>query len=109
MPVATLQQVFGANAVQTSTTITITKADLSGTGFTPSGTNTPDSILAAIIAFAETNLPDSTASTDPTQTVGISDGYQSITTISNAQYLISPKTVNFYKTFTDGSFNPNNY
>ncbi|MHC5825573.1 MAG: hypothetical protein ACYT04_59410, partial [Nostoc sp.] len=103
------QQVFGANATQTSTTVTITKADFAATGFTSATTNTADSILAAIIAFAETNLPDTTASTDPTQTIGIADGYQSITTISNTQYLISPKNINFYKTFTDGTFNPNNY
>jgi len=109
MTVKTLQNIFGANAAQTATTITITKADLASTGFTPATSNTADSILAAIIAYAETNAPDSTAQTDPTQTVGISDGYLSVTNINNVNYLVSPKTINFYSTFAGGTFNPNNY
>lgn len=109
MAAPTLQQVFGANAVQTETTVTITKADLASTGFTPSATNTADSLLAAIIAFAQTSLPDSTVSTNVGQSVGISDGFQSITLVNNQNYLVNPKTVNFYQVFTAGTFNPNNY
>ncbi|MEH2031248.1 MAG: hypothetical protein V7K67_16560 [Nostoc sp.] len=40
-------QVFGVNVVETSTTITITKADL--LGLTPLANNTADSILAGIV------------------------------------------------------------
>jgi len=109
MAVTTLQQIFGASATQTATTVTITKADLASTGFTPSANNTADSILAAIVAFAETNIPDANVSSNTGQTIGIADGYQSITVINSANYLISPKTINFYSSFTSGNFNPNNY
>ncbi|MEH1787542.1 MAG: hypothetical protein V7L23_18695 [Nostoc sp.] len=109
MAATTLQQVFGANATQTATTVTITKADLSATGFTPSATNTADSILAALIAFAETNIPDANVTGGNTaQTVGIADGYQQITTIGTSQFLVLPKTINFYSAFSE-TFNPNNY
>ncbi|MEH1786364.1 MAG: hypothetical protein V7L23_12455 [Nostoc sp.] len=109
MAASTLQQVFGANATQTATTVTITKADLASTGFTPATTNTADSILAALIAFAETNIPDSAVTGGNTaQTIGIADGYQQITTIGTSQFLILPKTLNFYSPFS-GTFNPNNY
>jgi len=43
----TLAQCFGANVVETSTTITILKSDL--LGLMPSASNTADSIFAAII------------------------------------------------------------
>ena len=109
MAAPTLQQVFGATATQTATTVTITKADLVSTGFTPSSSNSADSILAAVIANAQVSLPDSSVSSNAGQSVGISDGFQSITSISGSNYLVNPKTVNFYQTFTAGTFNPNNY
>jgi hypothetical protein len=112
MAVLNLQQIFGASATQDATTLTIHKADLaivgSATPFIPASANTADSILAAIIAFAETNAPDTAAQTDPTQTVGIGDGYKSIVTVSSVDYLLLPKTINFYSIFS-GNFNPNNY
>lgn len=46
----TLQQLFGVNATQTSTTITIVKTDLSG--LTISANNSAESLLAAIFVNA---------------------------------------------------------
>ncbi|OYD96080.1 hypothetical protein [Nostoc sp. 'Peltigera membranacea cyanobiont' 232] len=109
MSVATLQQVFGANATQDATTVTIHKADFASVGFTPATANTADSILAAIVAFAETNIPDSAVTGgDTTRTVGIADGYQTITTVGTSQLLVLPKTINFYSPF-NGTFDPDNY
>ncbi|MEH1829529.1 MAG: hypothetical protein V7L22_30035 [Nostoc sp.] len=63
MTLLTLRQVFGANVVETSTTITIFKSDL--LGLTPATSNTADSIFAAIINTAhevfEGNLTDENA------------------------------------------------
>ncbi|MEH2371950.1 hypothetical protein [Nostoc sp.] len=107
MAIATLQQVFGANATQDATTVTIHKADL--TGLTPSATNTADSILGGIIAQAETNIPDSAVTGgDTTRTVGILDGYQTIVTVGTSQLLVLPKTINFYSIF-NSTFDPDNY
>lgn len=109
MAIATLQEVFGANASQDATTVTVHKGDLASTGFTPAATNSADSILAAVIALAETSIPDSAVTGgDVTRTVGITDGYQTIVTVGSTQLLVLPKTLNFYSVF-NGTFNPNNY
>ncbi|OYD96081.1 hypothetical protein CDG79_40420, partial [Nostoc sp. 'Peltigera membranacea cyanobiont' 232] len=50
MTLLKLAQVFGVNVVETSTTVTITKADL--IGLTPNSSNTADSILAGIVNTA---------------------------------------------------------
>jgi hypothetical protein len=109
MAAPTLTQVFGANASQTSTTITINKADLAAVGLTASANNTADSLLAAIIAQAETALADTNVATNTGQTIGISDGFPSITIISGSNYLVNSKTVNFYKPFSTSTFDPDDY
>lgn len=47
MQALTLEQLFGVNAIQTSQSLTITKADLPF--LTPSSNNTAESLLAAIV------------------------------------------------------------
>ena len=49
MKTFTLQQLFGENAIQTTTTLTISKVDLTAVGFTPTTNNTAGSLLAAIV------------------------------------------------------------
>jgi hypothetical protein len=44
-----LQEIFGGNASQTVTTLTISKVDLTAVGLTPTADNTAESLLAAII------------------------------------------------------------
>jgi len=75
----TLAQCFGANVVETSTTITILKSDL--LGLTPSGNNTADSIFAGIINNThqqfEGNLTDQNGNniTDQNSTVVTYDNH----------------------------------
>ncbi|MCC5626184.1 hypothetical protein, partial [Nostoc sp. CHAB 5715] len=69
----TLAQVFGANATQTATTITITKADLPR--LTPSSTNTAESLLTAILLKAQDGLPQSTFDTNLDQSIYIALGF----------------------------------
>ncbi|MBC1242280.1 hypothetical protein GNE10_35350, partial [Nostoc sp. 2RC] len=54
----TLTQVFGANATQDATTITITKADLTGVGLTAASENTAESLFTAIVLKAQTALTE---------------------------------------------------
>ncbi len=52
----TLAGIFGANATQSLTELVISKADLVAVGLTASDTNTPESLLAAIVALAQSAL-----------------------------------------------------
>jgi hypothetical protein len=63
----TLIQVFGANAVQDATTITITKADL--VGLTPSANNTAEALLTGILKTAAVNLTDANREANIDQSV----------------------------------------
>ena len=49
MQAFTLQQLFGENASQTATTLTISKVDLATVGLTPAASNSAESLLVAII------------------------------------------------------------
>lgn len=109
MPEPTLQQVFGTNATQTSTTITITKADL--TGLTPSGTNTAESLLAALLLKAKTTLNQTDFGTNTDQSIYISDGFSSFTTrgTNNDAYRVDQLTVNLAKPDTGSTLDPDEY
>lgn len=110
MTAPSLTQVFGAGATQTATQLIIAKADLvANGGLTATATNSADSLLAAVIAQAQLALPESTVTSNADQNVGIADGFQSIQSNGTNQQLVSPKTISFYKTFTGGAFNPNDY
>lgn len=60
----TLQEVFGANASQNLTTLTITKADLASVGLTASATNTAESLIVAILLKAKVELNDTKQATN---------------------------------------------
>lgn len=60
----TLQEVFGANASQTTTTLTIAKADLVSVGLTASATNTAESLVVAILLKAKEYLNDTNQATN---------------------------------------------
>ncbi|MFK0733479.1 MAG: hypothetical protein ACIWVG_20385 [Gloeotrichia echinulata HAB0833] len=49
MKTFTLQQLFGENASQSASTLTISKLDLAAVGLTPAANNTAESLLAAMI------------------------------------------------------------
>ncbi|OUL28283.1 hypothetical protein BV378_07625 [Nostoc sp. RF31YmG] len=105
----TLAQIFGANAAQTSTTVTITKADLTSTGFVASSSNTGESILAAIVAFSQTTLTSTNQASNTDQSVTISDSNDSLTTRSSVTYRRKTKIITFDKTDSGSTFNPGDY
>lgn len=82
----TLTDVFGANAVQTPTTLTISKSDLTAMGLTATSSNTAESLLIAIALNAKTILSNSNRLTNPDQKIAIDTGFDQIATRSGASY-----------------------
>jgi hypothetical protein len=105
----TLVQVFGSSATQSATQLTISKADLATVGLTASATNTPESLVAAIIALAQLTLGEVGYDANLDQSIVIIDGADSLVTRNNTTYRQATKTVEFYKVDTLGTFDPDNY
>lgn len=80
----TLQQLYGANAVLTDTTLTIQLSDLTATGFDPSiaANRTPGKIAAAHLKFMRDNNKGETIENDPTA------GIVAVETTGQKQFLI---------------------
>jgi hypothetical protein len=74
----TLIQVFGAGATQTSTEITILKADLAAVGLTASSTNSAESLLAAIVLTGKAYLTQANFDANTDQSITILPGFNSI-------------------------------
>ena len=80
--------VFGDGATQDATTLTISKADLTSVGLTPSATNTAESLLLAIVLKFKSVLTEAARDTNIDQSVAVVDGFSpSITTRNNLIYL----------------------
>ncbi|MEH1874125.1 hypothetical protein [Nostoc sp.] len=104
-----LAQIFGVTATQNSTSVTITKADLSSAGFTPSSSNTAESILAAIVAFAQTNLTSANQASNTDQSIVITDSNDTLVSRSSVLYRRKTKIIAFDKPDTSSAFDPNAY
>ncbi|MEH1809645.1 hypothetical protein [Nostoc sp.] len=107
----TLTAVFGANATQTSTDLVIKKSDLVDTGITPSGSNTAESLLLAIVLKFKAVLTDTARETNIDQSVAVTDGFSpSITTRNNAIYLRNTISVEVDKLLTGADvIDPDDY
>ncbi|WP_414546514.1 hypothetical protein [Nostoc sp. CCY0012] len=105
----TLQQVFGANAIQDATTITIVKADL--TGLTADANNTAESLLAAINLKAQTYLTQANFDANLDQSIYIESGFSSFTTrgVNNDSYRVDPVTITFVKPDSNSTLDPDDY
>ena len=109
----TLAEVFGANAAQTSSTITISKADLATVGLTTSATNTAESLLAAIVAIARSSLSEANFEANIDQSVTVLSGFDSIVPRADGSggflsYRQTQLNVNFHK-LDAGAFDPDDY
>lgn len=60
----TLQDVFGSNAAQSASDLTISKTDLATIGLTPSASNSGESLLVAVILYAAIRLTETARSAD---------------------------------------------
>jgi hypothetical protein len=84
----TLTAVFGTNATQDATTLTISKTDLVSVGLTASANNTAESLLIAIILKFKSVLTDTARDANINQSVAVVDGYSpAITTRNSTIYL----------------------
>jgi hypothetical protein len=106
----TLQDIFGAGATQTATTITILKADLP---ITAAATNRGEQVLAGIVKKASTALSATNFSTNTDQSISIVPGFESLIyrTVNNVQttFLQTPLTVNFVKVQSSSGVTPDDY
>jgi hypothetical protein len=106
----TLQEIFGAGATQTATTITILKSDLD---MTPTATNRGEQIYAAVVKKAASSLTAANFATNPDQSITISTGFDSLIyrTINNVQtsYLQNQLTTNFAKLQATAGITPDDY
>lgn len=106
----TIQDIFGAGATQTATTITILKSDLP---MTAAAANKGEQIFAAIAKKAATYLTTSAFGNNSDQSINISAGFDSLVyrTIGNdtLTFLQSQLTVNFAKLQSSSGITPDSY
>ncbi|MEH2278911.1 MAG: hypothetical protein V7K40_30020 [Nostoc sp.] len=109
MPELTLQQVFGANATQDATTITIKKSDLPR--LTASVTNTAEALFTGILLQGQSVLIKSTFDTNLDQSIYVEKGYPGFTFrgTNNDSYRVDTLTVNLAKPDNEGVIDPNDY
>jgi hypothetical protein len=104
----TLTAVFGENATQTSTTITITKADLPG--LTAAANNTAESLLIAILLRAQQQLTQINQDANVEQNVVISDGFlPSFVSRNETTYRQDTLTVSMDKLAGSIAIDPDDY
>jgi hypothetical protein len=106
----TLQDVFGAGATQTGTTVTFLKSELP---MTAAGVNGGEQVFAAIAKKASTTLTTTGFSANVDQNISAQAGFDSIVyrTFNNVQssYLNTQLTFNFAKLQTTAGVTPDDY
>lgn len=106
----TLQEVFGANAAQTSTTITISKADLASTGLTASANNNAEALMVALVMKATGALSEVARTQDlVNRNVTVNYGGQDLIEQAGGNYRRDAFSVLLYKTTTLATIIPNDY
>jgi len=105
----TLQQIFGAGAAQTATTLTIQKADLPG--LTAAADNRAESLFVGMFLIAKNQLTAANQEANPEQSITITDGFppQSLVTRNNQQYRQNTFAVNMQKLDPGATIDPDDY
>lgn len=93
----TLQEIFGENATQDSSTLTISKSDLQTTGLSAATDNTAESLIVAIVLKAAQNLSDTKQETNQDIQVTINKGFDSLVTRNNLSYRQYQYTIEMQK------------
>jgi hypothetical protein len=105
-----LISLFGASATQSSTLLTLTKADFAT--LTASSSNTAESLLVALLLKWQSILTSTAQSTNPDQSVRVEKGSESIVTDfnqNNAQYVEVPFTITLRKAYTALTIDPDDF
>jgi hypothetical protein len=104
----TLQDIFGSNATQDISSITISKADL--LGLTADTENTGESLLVAIVLKAQNYLTQANFDLNIDQSVVIELGLPSFTTRGDSQqYRSDSLSINLAKPDTSATIDPDDY
>lgn len=107
----TLTQVFGANATQSASTLTISKTDLATVGLTASSSNTAESLIVALILLAGTYLKttnQTSINTDIQVTIDDS-GFPQLVSRNSVQWRQITYNVNMQTLDTGFTIDPDNY
>lgn len=108
----TIQQIFGTNATQTASLLTISKADLATVGLTASGSNTAESLFTAILMLAKNYLTTTAQELNVDQSVTIAESsfnFRSFQTRNNQQYQQFTYEVNLQHLDPGANVDPDNY
>lgn len=106
----TLTQIFGAGATQTATTLTITKADL--TGLTASANNSAESLFVAVMLKAKSSLTPANYDANIDQSVVIetpSFNAQQLVNRGDTQYRQYTEEVRLYKVDPNSAIDPDDF
>ncbi len=107
MPKHTLQELFGANAAQTATTITIAKADLPT--LTASANNTGSQILTAIAIKAKDVATQAVYDADTDKSIYVGSGFDSLSTRGNTASRTTQIVINMTKPDTAATLDADDY
>lgn len=105
----TLQQVFGSNATQDLSTLTIAKSDLETVGLTISASNRAEALFIAILLLAKQSLNPTAQETNQDIQITVDSGFTSITFRNDTQYRQDSLTVNLEKPDTASTIDPDDY
>jgi hypothetical protein len=106
----TLQEIFGAGATQTATTITILKADLD---LTAAAINRGEQVFAAVVKKAALTLTSTNFGTNSDQSIVVNPTFEQVIyrTVANVQtaFLKTPLEVGFHKLQSSAGITPDDY
>lgn len=109
----TLTQIFGANATQTETTLTISKTDLATVGLTVSANNTAESLIASLIKLWSNSLTEINYDENADQSVYLARSSPNLVTrVINdelTQYRQDSYSIVFSKLENTSDIDPDNY
>ncbi|MBD2438261.1 hypothetical protein [Nostoc sp. FACHB-110] len=110
----TLQQIFGANAIQDANTLTISKADLVAVGLTTGASISGEKLLAAIIKLAAVYLTSDNRDSNIDQSIMVdAENTPSFTTrtsgTTTTTYIRDTITVELDKLYSSTGIDPDDY
>jgi hypothetical protein len=110
MAKATLQEIFGINATQNSTALTLTKADFNSVGLNDlSSDDSAESLLLAIILRAKDKLTETFRDTNNDELLAFVNGFDSLSERNNNQYLRKQIILEIDLLLANSTIDPDNF
>lgn len=105
----TFVSIFGENATQDSTTVTLTKADFAAVGLTSGATLRGEQLLVAIIKQAAATLTPAAQAANPDQQITVEQGVTGTVFRNGNTYLQYPYTFNLQKVEPTDTVDPDDF